>query len=403
MSEPVLSPKGPRYIRNPNCPSGMVDSHTGACVPPKQQPVAKAPAPVAPVQKDVNPPAFNPAIIGIQPDQQTAAFQTCPNGDCSKDYIAGSNRDAQMAINAGGPVNMGQLYALAMIEGAVAPYMKNAQAMNQAMQTNEAMSNPDVVRNIGEYRKQGIAAPMAVALAMQDHNTAYGYNAQAVRNFAEQDKIAQDINSKNLAMAVSAGMPWTGVQTSIGGQGYASDYGGIQSFNRDGERAALGLTSGNTLRVNGTGPLLGVLGATNAGLPAVVNKMETAAGNALAVEQKNKELEGQISLAKWQKQQEIDMKAAEYKHAIAMENIKNSHAEALKKLEAGKQPTPLEMLKLELDAQKAGLIMVRGPNGIEFRRYGAGGAGTGGTGTPANELNNWNPGRGNPAAYPTVP
>ena len=314
MSEPVLSPKGPRYIRNPNCPSGMVDSHTGACVPPKQQPVAKAPAPVAPVQKDVNPPAFNPAIIGIQPDQQTAAFQTCPNGDCSKDYIAGSNRDAQMAINAGGPVNMGQLYALAMIEGAVAPYMKNAQAMNQAMQTNEAMSNPDVVRNIGEYRKQGIAAPMAVALAMQDHNTAYGYNAQAVRNFAEQDKIAQDINSKNLAMAASAGMPWTGVQTSIGGQGYASDYGGIQSFNRDGERAALGLTSGNTLRVNGTGPLLGVLGATNAGLPAVVNKMETAAANALAVEQKNKELEGQISLAKWQKQQ-ADFEAARAKAA----------------------------------------------------------------------------------------
>ena len=86
-----------------------------------------------------------------------------------------------------------------------------------------------------------------------------------------------------------------------------------------------------------------------------------------------------------------------------MENIKNSHAEALKKLEAGKQPTQLEMLKLEIDAQKAGLIMGRGPNGIEFRRYGAGGAGTGGTGTPANELNNWNPGRGNPAAYPTAP
>ena len=97
------------------------------------------------------------------------------------------------------------------------------------------------------------------------------------------------------------------------------------------------------------------------------------------------------------------MKAAEYKHAIAMENLKTSHAETLKKLEAGKQPTQLEMLKLELDAQKAGLIMVRGPNGIEFRRYGAGGAGTGGTGTPANELNNWNPGRGKPAAYPTVP
>ena len=85
------------------------------------------------------------------------------------------------------------------------------------------------------------------------------------------------------------------------------------------------------------------------------------------------------------------MKAAEYKHAIVMENIKNSHAETLKKLEAGKQPTQHELLKLEVDALKAGFVMKRTANGIEFIPIGKVNGSVPSAGGSASNLNSWTP------------